>query len=184
MPFLPQRHDHELDGDFMRRRARSTMLLFLVLLPVTLWLFARIEPIWLRIAPLEGGIFLVASALLGTVLAITPILTLALLLMGVWYGVESVYRARTRTAPLLDRLIVGAGLLVWFSPALALAAAALRAVLAGSISFSRPQRQYLLATDPIAFWQSIGFLMIVALALAYPAWHYWRGKFGRREQAV
>lgn len=182
MSFLPQRHDDELDGDFMRRRARFTVMLFLVLLPVTLWLFARVEPIWLRIVPLEGGIFLIASALLGTVLAITPILTLASLLMAVWYGVESVYRARTRSAPLFDRLIVAVGLLVWFSPALALAAGALRAVLAGSISFTRPQRQYLLATDPIAFWQSIGFLMIVALALAYPAWHYWRGKFGRPER--
>lgn len=179
MPFLPQRRDGELDGDFARRRAYFVFVTFLILLPISIWLFARLERLWFLIVPLDGAMFLIASAMLGGVLAIAPVATLAALLVAVWYGVESVYLARTRATGLLDRFIVGAGLLVWFSPAIALAAAALRAILAGSIAFSRPQREYLLATDPIAFWQSIGFLLIVAAALAYPAWHYWRGKLAR-----
>jgi hypothetical protein len=39
--------------------------------------------------------------------------------------------------------------------------------------------QIYLATDPIAFWQGVGFWLIVAAAVAYPAWRYWRGKFAR-----
>ena len=180
MPFLPQRLEGEADGDLLRRRAGFTGMLFLVLLASAVWLFARSEPIWLHIMPLEGGIFLLASAVFGGLLAITPVLALVLLLMTVWYGVESVFRPRARHTPLLDRGIIAGGVLVWFSPGIALVAGAARAVLTGSVAFSRPQRVYLLETDPIAFWQSIGFILIVAAALSYPAWHYWRGKFAAR----
>lgn len=180
MPMLPQRRDAEIDGDFARRRARFTLQLFVLLLPISIWLFARIDRIWFAIMPLEGGLFLLAATLLGAVLAITPVAALLALLLAVWFGVESVYLQRTRRTPIVDRTVVAGGLLVWFSPSLALVASALRAILAGSISFSRPPREYFLATDPIAFWQSIGFLLIVAAALAYPAWHYWRSKLARR----
>jgi len=182
MSFLPQRHAAEPDGDFARRRARFVLLIFMVLLPITIWMFARLEQIWLLVLPLQGGIFLIAAALLGTVLAVTPVAAVVFLLMAVWYGVESIALERSRSTPLLDRVIIGVGLATWFAPALALASKALSAILAGSISFTRPNREYLLATDPIAFWQSIGFLLIVAAALAYPSWHYWRGKFAQITQ--
>lgn len=179
MPLLPRRRDGEIDGDFARRRAGLLILASMALLPAAAWLFARLDRIWLRVEPLEGATFMAAATLLGGLLAILPLATVLTLLMAVWYGVESVYRPRTRATPWLDRGVVAAGVLVWFSPAIALAGAALRAVLTGSIRFSRPPREYLLATDPIAFWQSVGFLLIVAAALAYPAWHYWRGKLAR-----
>ncbi len=182
MPLLPQRRDTEPDGDFARRRARFVLQLFALLLPISVWLFARLDRIWFSIMPLEAMPFLLAASLLGAVLAITPVATVVALLLAVWYGVESIHLARSRPTPVTDRLIVAGGLIVWFSPTIALAAAALRAILAGSISFSRPQREYLLATDPIAFWQSIGFLLIVAAALAYPAWHYWRDRLGRQDR--
>lgn len=182
MYFLPQRRTAEPDGDFARRRARFVLLMFMVLLPISIWLFARLEQIWFLVLPLQGGVFLIAAALLGTVLAVTPIATLVFLLMAVWYGVESITLERSRSTPLLDRVIIGVGLVTWFAPALAIASKALSAILAGSISFTRPQREYLLASDPIAFWQSIGFLLIVAAALAYPSWHYWRGKFAQITQ--
>ena len=180
MPILPQRREGEIDGDFARRRARFVLHAFLLLLPITIWAFARLERIWMAILPLEGTLFLLAATVLGAVLAITPVATLATLLLAVWYGVESVYLPRTRPTPQLDRLIVVVGLLVWFSPTIALAGGALRAILSGSIAFSRPQREYLLATDPIAFWQSVGFLLVVAAALAYPAWQYWSSRLARR----
>ena len=184
MPLLPQRRHSESDGDFARRRARFTFFTLAVLLPATIWLFALSEAIWVRILPLEGTVFLLASALFGGLLASTPVITLVFLLLTVWYGVESVFMPRTRSTPLLDKLIVGSGLLVWFAPTLALVAGAGRAILTGSIAFSRPQRVYFLETDPIAFWQSIGFFLIVAAALAYPSWHYWRNKFGRTAQSA
>ncbi|NMG04668.1 hypothetical protein GPA21_17075 [Azoarcus taiwanensis] len=146
-------------------------------------MFARSESIWLRIMPLEGGIFLLASALFGGLLAITPVVSLVFLLMTVWYGVESVFRQRARHTPLLDMGIIAGGVLVWFSPGLALVAGAARAVLTGSIAFSRPQRVYFLESDPIAFWQSIGFMLIVAAALSYPAWQYWKTKYANRRTA-
>ncbi len=180
MPLLPARRDDESAGDFTRRRARFALLAFLVALPAALWLFARAEALWRVIAPLEGGPFLLAATAFGGALAIAPIAALVALLIAVWFGVESIGQPRSRAAPLADRAIVAAGLLVWFAPALALVAAAVRAVLTGSIAFSRPAREYLLATDPIAFWQGVGFLLIVAAALAYPAWHYWAKRLRRR----
>ena len=183
MPFLPQRRHGEADGDLLRRRARFTGVLFLICLASAIWLFARAEPIWLRILPLEGGIFLLASALFGGLLAVTPVLALVFLLMSVWYGVESVFQPRAQRSPLIDMGIIVASVLVWFSPAIALVSGAVRAIFTGSIAFSRPQRVYLLETDPIAFWQSIGFMLIVAGALSYPAWHYWRAKMNKRRSA-
>ena len=183
MPFLPQRLEGEADGDLLRRRARFTGILFLVFLASAIWLFARSEPIWLRIMPLEGGIFLLASALFGGLLASTPVLTLVFLLMTVWYGVESVFSQRLQRTPLLDMGIIAGGVLVWFSPGIALIAGAARAVLTGSIAFSRPQRVYFLESDPIAFWQSIGFMLIVAVALSYPSWQYWKTKYAKRRSA-
>ncbi len=180
MHFLPQRRTHETDGDFMRRRAQTTAVLFLLMLASAVSLFGQLEPVWVKVAGLEGGIFLLASAVLGLFLAATPILALVFLLMCVWYGVESVFRTRSRHTPLTDRAILAAGMLVWFAPALALLGGALRAVLTGAIAFSRPQRVYLLEADPIAFWQSVGFMLIVAAALAYPAWHYWKRKLANR----
>lgn len=184
MPFLPQRLEGEADGDLFRRRARFTGILFLVFLASAIWLFARSESIWLRIMPLEGSIFLLASALFGGLLAITPVVSLVFLLMTVWYGVESVFRQRARHTPLLDMGIIAGGVLVWFSPGIALVAGAARAVLTGSIAFSRPQRVYFLESDPIAFWQSIGFMLIVGAALSYPAWQYWKTKYANRRTAA
>lgn len=176
MPLMPQRRTTESKGDFARRRARHVFLLFLCALPVTIWLFARAAQLWSAILPLEGAAFTVAATAFGLVLAVFPVLTAIALLAATWFGVESVYLPRAHPTPVTDRVITGLGMLIWFAPALALCAAVLRAIISGSIRFSRPAREYVLATDPIAFWQSMGFMLIVALALAYPAWQYWRGK--------
>lgn len=181
MPLIPKRQENELDGDFARRRARFAALVFLAALPLSLWVFARITEIWAYVLPLEGAPFMFAATALGGVMAIAPVVAVVAFLVAIWYGVESVFLPRRRPTPLVDRLLVPLGLLVWFAPTLGLLASAGRAVANGSIAFSRPARVYLLASDPIAFWQSIGFLLIVAAALAYPSWHYWRGKLMRRQ---
>lgn len=179
MPLLPAPRPDETDGDLARRRARRAGLLFLILLPATIWLFAGLAHVWPPIAALEGAAFMITAALLGLLLAGLPVLTVIVFLVAVWYGVQSVYRPHTRETPLIDKLLVGLGVVVWFAPALGLIGMIGRAILNGSIAFKRPDRVYLMATDPIAFWQSMGFLLIVAAALAYPAWHFWRGKLGQ-----
>lgn len=179
-PF-PHRHPDESEGDFRRRQAFRALLVFLIALPLTISAFRNVGPIWQHIEPLEGFVFTVAATLLGAVLAGSPLITAAAGVMAVWHGVESVERPRSRATPLLDRVILATGLLVWFAPALALFGMAVRAVATGAIAFRRPAREYVMATDPIAFWQSVGFIVIVAVCVAYPAWHYWRRKFVARK---
>jgi len=162
MPLLPAPRPDEAAGDLARRRARRAGLLFLILLPATIWLFAGLVHVWPPIAALEGAAFMIAAAFLGLLLAGLPVVTVVTFLVAVWYGVQSVYRPHTRETPLIDKLLVGLGVVVWFAPALGLIGMIGRAILNGSIAFKRPDRVYFMATDPIAFWQSMGFLLIVA----------------------
>ncbi|MBA4742022.1 MAG: hypothetical protein H2060_04865 [Azoarcus sp.] len=174
-PFSRPRPD-EPEGDIRRRKALRALIVALVALPIALAAFRFIEPIWVRVEPLEGFAFMLAATLLGATMAVAPLLAAAAALVAMWHAVESVAQPRSHATPLLDRVLYAIGLVVWFAPALALAAMAGKAVVTGSIAFRRPAREYLLATDPIAFWQGVGFLLIVAAAAAYPAWHYWRRK--------
>ena len=176
MPLLPAPLPDELRGDFLRRRARFGLALLIVALLAAVPLFGRLDRLWPSVAALEGVPFLMAATLLGGALAASPVLALIGLLLVVWYGVESVYQPRRRPSRGLDRLIVALGLTVWFGPAVALLATAARAIATGSIHFSRPARDYDLATDPIAFWQGVGFWVIGAAVLGYAAWRYWRAK--------
>jgi len=180
-PF-PIRRPDELEGDFRRRQAFRALIAFLIVLPLTLAAFRNLGPIWQHIEPLEGFALILTTTLLGAVLAASPLITVVAGLIAVWHGVESIERPRSCATPLLDRLIIAAGLLVWFAPTLGLLGMAARAIATGSIAFRRPAREYLLATDPIAFWQSVGFMLIVGAAVAWPAVHYWRGKFARYRQ--
>ena len=165
-----------LPGDLDRRRALFALLVCVVALPASWLLFSQLERLWPEIVRLEGLGFLAAATLLGGVMAIGPLAAALGFLVAVWFGVRSVYSPRSRTTPLLDRVIVGAGLLVWFAPALAAIAQALRALLSGRIHFVRPPRDYFLATDPIAFWQGVGFWLIIAALAGFLAWRYWQPK--------
>lgn len=179
MLLLPTPHPDELPGDFLRRRARFGLVLLALATLVSVLAFGGLAQLWPVIASLEGVPFLFAATLLGAVLAGGPLLALTGLVLAVWCGVESVYRPRRRPAPRADRLIVALGLLVWCAPSLGLLAAAGRAVAIGRIHFSQPPRDYLLSTDPIAFWQGVGFWLIAAAGLGYLAWRYWKGKLSR-----
>lgn len=171
-------------GDLDRRRALFALLVCVVALPASWLLFSQLERLWPEIVRLEGLSFLAATTLLGGSMAIGPLAAAIGLVVSVWFGVRSVYRARSRKTPLLDRVIVGAGLLVWFAPALAAIAQALRALLSGRIHFVRPPRDYFLATDPIAFWQGVGFWLIIAALAGFLAWRYWQPKLFPVETAT
>ncbi|GAB1460954.1 hypothetical protein MASR2M50_27290 [Thauera sp.] len=173
-----------LPGDLDRRRALFALLVCVVALPASWLLFSQLERLWPEIVRLEGLSFLAATTLLGGSMAIGPLAAAIGLVVSVWFGVRSVYRARSRKTPLLDRVIVGAGLLVWFAPALAAIAQALRALLSGRIHFVRPPRDYFLATDPIAFWQGVGFWLIIAALAGFLAWRYWQPKLFPVETAT
>ena len=48
----------------------------------------------------------------------------------------------------------------------------------------RPPRDYFLATDPIAFWQGVGFWLIIAALAGFLAWRYWQPKLFPVETAM
>lgn len=166
-------------GDQTRRRGAGALLLFLIAVPASYGLFASLADLWAHVEPLEGAPFMLASTLLGAALALAPLAALVGFILSVWYGVESVYLPRSSPTPLLDRVITGAGLLVWFAPTLITIGLAARALIEGRVHFVRPPRDYFLATDPIAFWQGLGFWLIMGSLFAFLAWRYWRGKLLR-----
>ena len=165
-----------LPGDLARRRALFCLLLALVALPASWLLFSQLERLWPEIVRMEGVAFMAAATLLGGAMAIGPLAAAIGFLLAIWFGVDSVYRPRRAASPLLDRVIVAAGLLVWFAPALAALGMVGQALASGRIHFVRPPRDYFLATDPIAFWQGVGFWLIMGGLFGFLAWRYWRGK--------
>ncbi|MBV2264763.1 MAG: hypothetical protein KUL79_14590 [Thauera sp.] len=173
-----------LPGDLDRRRALFALLVCVVALPASWLLFSQLERLWPEIVRLEGLGFLAAATLLGGVMAIGPLAAALGLLIAVWFGVRSVYSARSRATPLLDRVIVGTGLLTWFMPALVAIAQAVLALSTGRIHFVRPPRDYFLATDPIAFWQGVGFWLIIAALAGFLAWRYWQPKLFPTDNAA
>ena len=169
-----------LPGDASRRRARNALLLFVVALPLSIWLFGAAEVLWTGIMPLEGATFMGAATAFGAALALAPLLCLIGFLVALWCGVESVYQARDKRTPALDKLIVGLGFLIWFLPAVATLATIVDALLKGRVHFPSPSRDYFLATDPIPYWQGIGFLILATGLFAFLAWRYWRPKLQRK----
>ncbi|THF58062.1 hypothetical protein [Pseudothauera rhizosphaerae] len=176
MPLFPHPRASELPGDFARRVAAYALVAFLLGTAGSAWLFIRLPEIWARVMPLEGASFMFAATALGGVMAVLPVIAAVGFVLALWCGVESVYRPRRQASPFADRAIVSLGLLVWFAPAAAAIASAIRALASGRVHFVRPPRDYFLATDPVAFWEGVGFWLIMAGLFAFLAWRYWRGK--------
>ena len=157
-----------------RRRALFSLLVSLVALPASWLLFSQLERLWPEIVRMEGITFMAAATLLGGAMAIGPLTAAIAFVLAIWFGVDSVYKPRRAASPLLDRAIVATGLVVWFMPALAALVVVGQALASGRIHFVRPPRDYFLATDPIAFWQGVGFWLIMGGLFAFLAWRYWR----------
>ena len=165
-----------LPGDLSRRRALFSLLVSLVALPASWLLFSQLERLWPEIVRMEGITVMAAATRLGGAMAIGPLTAAIAFVLAIWFGVDSVYKPRRAASPLLDRAIVATGLVVWFMPALAALVVVGQALASGRIHFVRPPRDYFLATDPIAFWQGVGFWLIMGGLFAFLAWRYWRGK--------
>ena len=153
-----------------------SLLVSLVALPASWLLFSQLERLWPEIVRMEGIPFMAAATLLGGAMAIGPLTAAIGFVLAIWFGVDSVYKPRSTASPLLDRAIVATGLVVWFTPALAALVVVGQALASGRIHFVRPPRDYFLATDPIAFWQGLGFWLIMGGLFAFLAWRYWRSK--------
>jgi ABC-type Fe3+ transport system permease subunit len=97
-------------------------------------------------------------------------------ILAVWHGVQSVFKPKSRRTPIADFVIVCLGMVAWSLPTLGFLAKAIYSLATGRVHFSQPARDYLLSEDPIAYWQSIGFLFIAAAFFAWLAWRYWKGK--------
>jgi len=156
------------------------LLLALVTTPITVLLFLNLELLWTHIEPLEGIAFALVGALFGAALAAAPIIAAVGWLLALWFGVESVFMPRARRTPAIDIAIVGAGLVAWFLPAIWFLFTAVQALVSGRVHFPRPARDYLLAEDPVAFWQGVGYMLIAGGLLAWLAWRYWQGKLRRK----
>lgn len=166
--------DVRLPGDRARRRTLLSLLVLALSLPLSYLLFSRAEALWLAIEPLEGIVFLLAATGFGLVLASAPIIAFVSFLLTVWFGVDSIFLPRRQPRKTVaDYLLLAFTLLVWLSPMLFCLATALQALVSGEVHFSRPQRDYLRATDPIAFWQGVGFWLIMATLFGFLAWRYW-----------
>lgn len=173
-----------LPGDLARRRALFSLLISLVALPASWLLFSQLERLWPEIVRMEGLTFMAAATLLGGAMAIGPLTAAIAFVLAIWFGVDSVYKPRRAASTLLDRAIVATGLVVWFTPALAALVVVAQALASGRIHFVRPPRDYFLATDPIAFWQGVGFWLIMGGLFAFLAWRYWQGKLFPRSAAA
>ena len=108
-----------LPGDQARRRALFSLLVSLVALPASWLLFSQLERLWPGIVRMEGITFMAAATLLGGAMAIGPLTAAIGFVLAIWFGVDSVYKPRRTASPLLDRVIVATGLVVWVTPALA-----------------------------------------------------------------
>jgi len=172
--------ENALPGDHARRRGTLYLLIALLTTPLTVWLFINLYPLWSNIAPLEGIVFMLTATLFGGILAVAPIVSVAGWLLALWYGVESVFMPRGKRTPTADILITGIGLVAWFLPTLGFLASTILALVSGQVHFARPTRDYLLAENPTAYWQGIGYQLIGAAIFAWLAWRYWRSKLRRK----
>lgn len=176
--------DAVLPGDRARRRTVFSFLALLFSLPLSILLFGRLEDIWAHIFPLEGVAFLLAATTLGLLLAAAPVIAAASFVMTIWFGVDSVYQPRQRQQRnLIDLIVIASALVVWLAPMLFCLGSAIFALSIGEVHFVRPQRDYLRATDPIAFWQGIGFWLIMTTLFGFLAWRYWQPKLFPRPAA-
>ena len=163
-----------LAGDLLRRRATRALLIGLCALPPTVWLFRAVPDLWASILTLDGAPFMLWAMLMGLGMAVGPLLAFGGLLLALWWGVDAVYKPRSRSTPRTDRIIVAVALFVWSLPTLGFVGQAAWALYSGRVHFVRPPRDYFLATDPVAYWQGIGFWLIMGGIIGFLSWRYWQ----------
>ncbi len=170
-PPLPQ----PLAGDLALRRAVKLALWCLALLVANVLAFSNLA-LWRFIEPLNGAAFYFAAIGFGLVLAALPVLATLCFCGALWQAGNSVALPKVQPTPALDRRLAALLCGVWFLPVLFALLFAGYSLAGGAVRFPHPKREYVLATDPIAFWESFGFVLIAGAVWAWAAWRYcqWR----------
>lgn len=178
---LPVNREGELAGDFARRQARFFALGAVLMLLLSIWSVHLGEALarYLETMALDsfrGWMIVVAW---GLALAFFPVLCAVCFLRALWHWHHSVWLPKAQAAPKMDRWLVVQSVTASFLPALTMLAMAVRGLIAGTVRWPHPKREYILATDPVPYWQSIGFFLIAAVVMAWPMWRYWQIRLGR-----
>lgn len=171
MLFISTRSTQELTGDYARRRAIKLTLWCVAFIIINILIFSNLT-LWRFIEPLNGAAFYFAAVGVGLLLAAAPVLAVLTFCAAVWHAGSSIALPKQYATPRLDRTLAVILCVIWFSPALASLAFAGRSLASGVIRFPHPKREYVLATDPVAFWESIGFMLIATAVWAWLAWRY------------
>ncbi|MBQ5459027.1 MAG: hypothetical protein IIT59_00780 [Rhodocyclaceae bacterium] len=164
-----------LAGDFARQRAVKLALWCLALLLTNVLALSNLA-LWRFIEPLNGAAFYFAAIGFGLVLAALPVLATLCFCGALWQAGNSVALPKVQPTPALDRRLAVLLCGVWFLPVLFALLFAGHSLAGGAVRFPHPKREYVLATDPIAFWESFGFVLIAGGVWAWVAWRYcqWR----------
>lgn len=173
-------------GDKLLTRSRRAMFAALALsLPTALGVVFLI-PIWRAVAGLSGISFALAAGLFGLAVAGLPLAIIVALYVGAFSRVESLTRPRSAPVGRADRVMTGFAVLLSAVPALWPASMALRALFGGAITIRQPvEHSFTAMSDPLVFWENVGYWAMATLALGGLAVYYWRNRSRamRREAA-
>ncbi|WP_341674916.1 hypothetical protein [Niveibacterium sp. SC-1] len=165
-------------GDVLLRRSQRFMRYGLLLILPLAALGVFILPTWKFIASLSGIAFAASATLFGLALAVLPVAVLVLVGTALFLRVESLVRPRSRSLGLPDRLALIGALLLSIVPALWPLSMAARAVFGDGITIRQPiEHHFTMFSDPLAFWENVGYWLIAAVALAALAGYYWRSRW-------
>ncbi len=173
-------------GDrLLRYSRRATIAAGVLCVPTVAGAFLLL-PLWRAIAGLSGIAFAVSAGLFGLALAALPLSVIVALCISAFARVESLARHRIAPINLADRILVGLAVLLSAIPALWPASKAVRAVVDGSITIKQPvEHSFTVMSDPLVFWENVGYWVLAALALSGLAAYYWHNRWRaiRRQRA-
>lgn len=145
--------------------------------PPTLGLVVYAETAWRHIVQLDGATFSTTATLFWLSLIAGGLATVTLLSVALFARVEAHHadpRLHWSRAAQLHR---GLALLISLLPAAWPASKAVRALLSGTVTIRQPvAHSFTAASDPLAYWQNVGFWLLATVALAGGALYYWRSR--------
>jgi|GEM_PF-6450419 len=165
-------------GDALLRHSQRLMRYGLLLILPLAALGIFILPAWKFIASLSGIAFAASATLFGLALAVLPIAVIVLVGAALFMRVESFIRPRSRAVGLPDRLSLAGALLLSLVPALWPLSKAAMAVFSGGITIRQPlEHHFTVFSDPLTFWENVGYWLIATVALAALAAYYWLSRW-------
>ncbi len=172
-------------GDKLLQRSQRAFVGTLALCVPTLLGAFYLEPVWRAIAGLSGAMFALCAGVFGLAVAGLPLAIIVMLCIAAFARVESLARPRKQPVGIADRAMVALAVVLSAIPALWPASKALRALIGGSVTIAQPvEHSFTAVTDPLVYWENIGYWGFATLTLAGLAAYYWRNRWQaiRRQQ--